>query len=156
MDGPAGREEGRELLVLRLGSARFGVWVDEALEVVPTPPISRLPLAHDEVPGVTSVRGDVIPVLDLGVRLLGEPAARPGRIVIVRHRDTAALVALLVDDVETVISVGDEELRAPPPDAGSPLSPDHVAGVFAGPGNVVTVLHLGRAAAPPRRSPSGR
>lgn len=146
----------RELLVVRLGDARFGIWIDEALEVVRTPPISRLPLGHDEVPGVTNVRGDVIPVLDLGLRLMDVPAARPGRLVVVRHEASEGQVALLVDDVETVAHVSDDALRELPPGAEARLPADLVTGVFAGDEGVVTILHLGRAAAPPQRPASGR
>lgn len=139
----------RDLLVLRLGDARFGLWIDEVLEIVRTPPISRLPLPSAEVPGVTSVRGDVIPVLDLGVRLLGAPAARPGRLVIVRHEPTGALVALLVDGAEALISIEPTALRDPPAAAQARLPAELVTGVVTHNDMVVTVLHVGFAAAPP-------
>lgn len=145
----------RGLLALCLGEARFGLWVDEVLEIVRTPPISRLPLPHPELVGVTSVRGEVIPVLDLGRRLLGTPARRPGRLVLVRHNETQAIVALLVDDVETLVNVGSDEIREPPAAAEVALPPDLVAGVVAHDGGVVTILHLGRAAAPPESDSNG-
>jgi purine-binding chemotaxis protein CheW len=142
----------RDLLVLRLGDARFGLWVDEVLEIVETPPISRLPLTSAEVPGVTSVRGEVIPVLDLGVRLMDAKAARPGRLVIVRHEASGSLVAMLVDDAETLITVDPAALRDPPPAAESSLPAGFVTGVVAHNDMVVTVLHIGFAAAPPQLS----
>jgi purine-binding chemotaxis protein CheW len=149
--GPANT---RELLVFTLGNARFGVWIDEALEVADTPPISRLPLGHPEVPGVTSVRGDVLPVLDLGVRLMGSPAARPGRLLIVRHTETDTVVGLLVDAARSVVDVAPDQLRPPPAESGLP--PELATAVYVGDDGVVTVLHLGHAAAPPRQPAAGR
>jgi purine-binding chemotaxis protein CheW len=140
---------GRELLVLQLGKARFGAWVDEVLEIVRTPPISRLPLSHPEVLGVTSVRGDVLPVLDLGVRLLGVPATLPGRLVVVRHHDSGTIVGLLVDGAQSLLDVREEELRKPPTAAADRLPAELVTGVVSRDEGVVTVLHMGRAAAPP-------
>lgn len=139
----------RGLLSLCLGDARFGLWVDEVLEVVRTPPISRLPLPHREVAGVTSVRGDIVPVLDLGIRLLDEPARRPGRLVLVRHLATDTIVGLLVDDVETLVTPSDDEIADPPRAAEAALPPELVTGVVSRDDGVVTILHLGRAAAPP-------
>jgi purine-binding chemotaxis protein CheW len=139
----------RDLLILRLGEVRFGLWVDEVLEIVKTPPISRLPLASAEVPGVTSVRGDVIPVLDLGLRLLGVPAVRPGRLVLVRHEESGSLVGLLVDAVDALTPVAAAELSAPPAATEAALAADLMTGVVSRDEGVVTVLHLGRAAAPP-------
>lgn len=142
-------QPGRELLVLRLGPVRFGVWIDEVLEIVRTPPISRLPLSHPEVVGVTSVRGDVLPVLDLGARLLGAPAARPGHLVLIRHEASGSLVGLLVDDAEIMVDVRDDEIQAPPASAEARLPAELVTGVVSRDDGVVTVLHIGRAAAPP-------
>jgi purine-binding chemotaxis protein CheW len=145
----------RELLVVRLGPSRFGLWVDEVLEIVRTPPISRLPLASDEVPGVTSIRGDVIPILDLGVRLMGRPAERPGRLVLVRHHGSGSLVGLLVDAADTLASVTDEEVRPAPAAAEARMPTDLIVGVVALDEGVVTVLDLARAAAPPTPPETG-
>ncbi|MFW5951282.1 MAG: chemotaxis protein CheW [Gemmatimonadota bacterium] len=150
----APRDAGRALLTVDLGEARFGLWVDEVLEIVRTPPISRLPLPGREVAGVTSVRGDVIPVLDLGLRLLDAAAQRPGHLVLVRHDASDALVGLLVDRVGTLIEVTDDAVREPPPAAEALLPPPMMAGVVAHDEGVVTILHLGRAAAPPEVEPS--
>jgi purine-binding chemotaxis protein CheW len=143
------KDPGRELLVLRLGKAHFGAWVDEVLEIVRTPPISRLPLAHPEVLGVTSVRGAVLPVLDLGARLLGVPAVPPGRLVLIRHHDSGSLVGLLVDGADRLLDVHPGELQKPPAAAEARLPAELVTGVVSRDEGVVTVLHIGRAAAPP-------
>lgn len=142
-------ESGRELLSVRLGDARFGIWVDEVLEILRTPPISLLPLPHRELAGVTSVRGEVIPVLDLGIRLLDAPARRPGRLVLIQHHESDAVLGLLVDAVDTLLSVVEEEIRPAPGAAEAALPPEMMRGVVAHDSGVVTVLHLGRAAAPP-------
>ena len=142
-------DPGRGLLTMTLGQARFGLWVDEVLEILRTPPITRLPLPAPAVAGVTSVRGVVVPVLDLGQRLVGTPARRPGRLVLVRHEETDSLVGLLVDDVGTLLGVRPDEVRPPPPEAEVELPPGMVTGVVAGAGGLVTVLHIGEAAAPP-------
>lgn len=145
-------EPGRGLLTFALGGTRFGVWADEVLEILRTPPVTRLPLAAPELAGVTSVRGVVIPVLDLGLRLLGSPSARPGRLVLVRHLDSGSMVGLLVDGVGTLLSVREDELREPPPEAEAELPGGWVMGVADAGERVVTVLHLGHVAAPPGTS----
>jgi purine-binding chemotaxis protein CheW len=145
----AADEPGRDLLVLRIGGARFGVWIDEVLEIVQTPPISRLPLGREEVAGVTSVRGDVLPVLDLGVRLLDSPSQRPGRLILVRHYESDSLVAMLVDGVDTLMGVRDDDVDEAPAEALVDLPEDMVTGVVADEGGVITILHIGGVAAPP-------
>lgn len=145
-------DPGRELLVMRLGEAHFGLWIDEVLEIAATPPISKLPLAVPEVAGVTGIRGDVVPVLDLGVRLLGEPAARPGRLVLLRHRESDSIVALLVDAVETMESVQPGEVGEAPREAAAALPAGMIEGIVARPDRVITILRSGGVAAPPAAS----
>ena len=142
----------RDLLTLTLGESRFGIWMDEVLEVGRTPPISRLPLSTAEVAGVTSIRGDIVPVLDLGLRLLSTPAVRPGRLVLVRHEASESLVALLVDMVGTLTDVAPGALESAPPEAEAELPSGYVTGVVTGESEVITVLHVGRVAAPPEHA----
>lgn len=144
-----GEQDLRDLVILVLGRARFGLWIDEVLEIVRTPPISRLPLGSAEVPGVTSVRGDVVPVLDLGVRLLGSPAARPGRLVLVRDEQSGSMVGVLVDGVETLIAAGPDEVREPPTGSDAHIPVELIEGIVTTGEGVVTVLRTGRAVAPP-------
>lgn len=151
-EGGAAPGAERDLLTFTLGETRFGVWVDELLEIVRTPPITRLPLGAPDVAGITSIRGVVVPVLDLGERLLGRAAARPGRLVLIRHHDSGSLVALLVDGVRTLLTVAAADLRPAPAEAEARLPPGYVTGVVAAEDGVVTVLHLGEAAAPPGTS----
>jgi chemotaxis signal transduction protein len=136
-------------MTLRVGDVRFGVWIDQVLEVVRTPPISRLPLPDREIAGVSAVRGEVIPVLDLGIRLLGTPVARPGRLVLVRHTPSGSMVGLLVDALEALLPVRDADVQDPPEAAEHGISPELTAGVVVGDEAVVTILDLERAAAPP-------
>lgn len=142
-------ETRRGLLSLQLGDARFGLWVDEVLEIVRTPPISRLPLAHGELAGVTSVRGEIVPVLDLGIRLLDAPARRPGLLVLVRHEASDSVLGLLVDDVDTLVGVAEGEVEEPPTAAEAALPSGMARGVVAHDQGVVTILDLEAATTPP-------
>jgi purine-binding chemotaxis protein CheW len=149
----AGNEDPlRELVVFSVGGAHFGLWIDQVLEIVRTPPISRLPLGTAEVAGVTSVRGDVVPILDLGVRLLGSPSTRPGRLILVRHEESASMVGLLVDGIETLLAVGLDQVKDPPPGSDANIRADLIEGVVTTRQTVVTVLRIGPTVAPPVHS----
>jgi purine-binding chemotaxis protein CheW len=79
-------------IAVTVGAALYGLPVDEVQEVIGMRPLTRLFHAPEAMAGVTSLRGDVLPVLDLGL-LLGGPARVEGsaeaRIVVVRERDGA-------------------------------------------------------------------
>lgn len=94
------------LISVRVGATEFGVPIGEVEEVLDPPEITRLPLTVPALRGVVSVRGTIVPVLDLGERLFGAPVERAARLVVVRDARTGEPVGLLVDAVIGVVPAG--------------------------------------------------
>jgi purine-binding chemotaxis protein CheW len=95
-------------------------------ETLPVPPITRVFLVPACLAGVFSLRGDIVPAIDLGV-LLGLPATVVGndsRIVVVNHEvGVAGIVVDKLRDLRTIEGPID-----PPP----PSLPADVAGLLQG------------------------
>jgi purine-binding chemotaxis protein CheW len=88
-------------LLFRVGDRLYGCDIGEAQEIIPLRALTRLPGAPPYVRGLINMRGTIVTVLDLGVRLDASRApAREGSILLVRHRDR--LVGLIVDEVADV------------------------------------------------------
>lgn len=124
-------------MVFRVGSGdEFALPIERVQEVVqftaPRPIASRVPW----VLGVMSLRGSVLPVWDLAVRLGMAPSSEPERLLISARADGAA-VALAVADVTSIRQLPEgsiEPLVVPgAPDAA-------VAGVAHLDGGIVVVL----------------
>ncbi|MBN2196369.1 MAG: chemotaxis protein CheW [Polyangiaceae bacterium] len=80
---------GERCIAITVASALYGLPVDEVQEVIGIRPLTRVFHAPDVIAGVTNLRGDVLPVLDLGLLLGGAPrieGATDARIVVVRER----------------------------------------------------------------------
>jgi purine-binding chemotaxis protein CheW len=74
---------------------------EDVRELIPMGAITGLPGAPAFVRGLLNVRGTIVTILDLGVRL--DPSAEPaieGSILLVRHRDR--WVGVVVDEVADV------------------------------------------------------
>lgn len=82
--------------VERIGFRAAGLWlvcpVEQVAEVAPPPPVYRVPNLPRWMPGAVSLRGEVMPVLDLSV-WLGRPAepVHPMLLVLGRGEERAAL-----------------------------------------------------------------
>jgi purine-binding chemotaxis protein CheW len=104
-------------IAFQVGLSLYGLSVDEVQEVVGMRPLTRVFHAPPALGGVTNLRGDVLPVLDLPV-ILGEP--RTGgtlstqRILVVREREGERRCAGLKVD-------GLAGLREPPAPGLAPL-----------------------------------
>lgn len=114
-----GREE-RQFLGFLLDGAPYAIPVERVREIVRMRAITPVPRLPREVRGVISLRGEIVEVVDLRLRLgLAEiEPARRSRIIVV-HNGDGGVAGLLVDAVNEVLSVTDEALRASVGESGS-------------------------------------
>ena len=109
----------RQLVVCALGGEEYGLPIEQVREIVrftePRPVASDVPWMR----GVISLRGRLVPVHDLAVRLgVGEARVPPAsaKLVIVEAADEP--VGVLVDDVVEVLRVDEVQLEPVPSGAG--------------------------------------
>ncbi len=109
--GPA--ELAGKYVILTVGPETYGVNVAAVQSIIPMSPITRVPGTSGWVEGVINLRGNVIPVVDLG-RRMGQPEAAPGtrgRILVVEHEK--GQVGLMVDQVTEVQSLEAGQIEPP-------------------------------------------
>ncbi|MDD2736459.1 MAG: chemotaxis protein CheW [Desulfuromonadaceae bacterium] len=102
-----------ELACLNIGNTHFAVDIMRIREILVPQKLSPLPCASDLLEGVITLRGTVIPVMNMRKRF-GMPAmddASPGKLLVVSL--VGQLLALVVDDVMEVISVPVSEITPP-------------------------------------------
>lgn len=88
-------------LLLELETGLYGVAGSAVREIVPHRPVTRLPGAPPFVRGIMNLRGQLVTIMDLSMRLTGRPAmSAEGSTVIVQSGDR--LLGLLVPDVRDV------------------------------------------------------
>jgi purine-binding chemotaxis protein CheW len=139
--------ENAQYVTLGLNGELFAAPVSVVQEILDMQPIARLPQAPANLLGMTDVRGEGIPVLDLRLTL-GLPAeddTQNTRIVVLKL-DTpgrAMTVGLRTDRVFEV-TVLDSETLDPPPNVTGAWREHVVAGIGRRNGAFVTVLDLNR------------
>jgi len=93
-------------LLFRVGTDLYGSEVTDAQEVIPLRPTTRIPGAPAFVRGLINMRGTIITVLDLALRLDATRAPTlDGSILLVRHRGGDRMVGIIVDEVLDVRSL---------------------------------------------------
>ena len=105
----------RELLTFTLDGDPYAIPVEWAREIVRLRVITPMPRVPAEIRGVISLRGEIVQVLDLCLRL-GVQVREPTRSsrVIVLHGDHGSVTGLLVDSVREVARVAEEAIQTPP------------------------------------------
>lgn len=135
---------GPTILLVQSGGGEYGIPVERVREVIETPPVTRVPLAPEAVVGVAAVRGDIIPVVDLGVRLRGTPTAAARRLITVDSGEDRGRVGLLADDVVGMLQVPSHEaIEAVPADLAGGLPEGVASGVYSPKeGRLILILNL--------------
>lgn len=101
-----------ELLLFSLGGAEtFGINVFKVREVCETLPITRTPNMPPGVEGIISLRGAILPVLDLARCLCMDCDARRTKLIITEF--SGHTQAFLVHDVDRIVRVDWESVRSP-------------------------------------------
>jgi purine-binding chemotaxis protein CheW len=123
-------------LLFRVGASVFGCDTASVQEIIPQRPATRLPGAPRFVRGLINIRGTIVTVLDLAVRLGAADEPGPnGSFLLVRHRDR--IVGLSVDEVADV-----RPLEVDRGDAAVASSGNIVRGVASVDDTPVVVLDL--------------
>ncbi|MFH1811018.1 MAG: chemotaxis protein CheW [Pseudomonadota bacterium] len=116
-------------LTCRVGSEEYGVELSRTREILKPLKLTPVPRAPAEVLGVISLRGQVLPVVDLTQRLGGQATPQPLRteryVVLQLQGD---LLCIRVDAVSGVVGFGAAEIE-PPPKKVRGLDSDAVAGI---------------------------
>ena len=113
--------------------------IQEVIRLGPLTPVRHAP---PEVAGILNLRGKIVTILDLGLRLgLGAVVStHDSRIFIIEDRNE--FVGLLVDRVDEVVEVGKDQWQAPPANVLSGQA-RFFQGVYRTRGRVITVLDPG-------------
>jgi purine-binding chemotaxis protein CheW len=105
-------EDLRQLLTFEVDSTPYAVPVERVREIVRIRPITPVPRVPKEVRGVISLRGEIVEVVDLRLRLDLEPTepVRSSRIIVV-HSENGKVAGILVDAVREVSRVAEDSIR---------------------------------------------
>ncbi len=131
-----------ELLSFGIGESEYSVDIMSVREIRGWTRTTALPHAPHYVRGVINLRGAVLPVVDLALRLgldTGEPTDR--NVIIVVDID-GRMVGLRVDAVSDILSFPQSQLQ-PPPDMGDEASDNFVKSLTIVEGRMIRILDLG-------------
>ena len=86
--------------------------IERVVEILKLQKIFTIPGLPEFLTGVMSVRGNIIPVIDLRRRFGLKSSGNKERIIIVRYGQEK--IGFLVDEIKEILSLSPEEIRTPP------------------------------------------
>ncbi|KIN65026.1 Chemotaxis protein CheW [Sulfitobacter noctilucicola] len=130
-----------ELLTFRLAEQEYALDIMSVREIRGWTHATPLPHAPQFMKGVINLRGTVLPVMDLALRLGLPERAQNDRnvIIVVKHEDI--MTGLLVDAVSDIVAVTSEDLQ-PPPELASNMAESVVSALTLIDERMIRVLNL--------------
>ena len=132
-------------VLFRLGPEMYGLPVEKVQSIIRYERGTPVPRAPEGVEGVINLRGRIIPVVDLSMRL-GRGTFEPettSRVVVAEGE--AGPVGLAVDAASEVAWIAVDAIKPPPEAAISAETADAITGVAEYGGNLVVLIDLDKA-----------
>jgi purine-binding chemotaxis protein CheW len=117
------RPSAEEYLSFRIGDSEYSVEIMSVREIRGWTKTTSLPHAPRFVRGVINLRGTVLPVVDLAMRLGLDESEPEDRNVIIVVDAGARVMGLRVDAVSDILSFTKDQLQSPPDVASNARAP---------------------------------
>ncbi|KXS41899.1 MULTISPECIES: chemotaxis protein CheW [unclassified Candidatus Frackibacter] len=129
-----------QLVAFRLNDEEYGVEILETQEIIEMQRITKIPNAPNFVEGIISLRGEIIPIIDLRKRFnLDISNEEEQRIIIVETEGNK--VGMIVDEVKEVLSISKDTVKPPPKIAGG-INKKYLEGVIKIDDKLLVLLNL--------------
>lgn len=115
-------------LTFWLDNQLFGVSIKAVEQIVSMQPITEMPDYPAYAKGIISLRGNILPLIDLRMRLGKPEAAYNDRTCIIIHQMETGNVGFIVDEVDAVLDITHDKI-APAPQIGEDAANQYLAGV---------------------------
>jgi len=125
-------DTGDKYLTFKVDGKIFGTEIDNINEIIEYSDMTRVPLTPPHIRGVSNLRGNVVPIIDLAVRLGKEPRDITKRscIIIVEMDDDGEKmnIGFVVDEVDEVLDIHADNIE-PAPQFGADISSEFINGM---------------------------
>ncbi|MCQ2499083.1 MAG: chemotaxis protein CheW [Lachnospiraceae bacterium] len=101
-----------QYIVIKLGDEQYGIDIKYVDNIVRMQSITRVPHVADYIKGVINLRGVVIPVLNLRLKMHLEDVddTDASRIIILKL-EQYGLIGFIVDEVKEVVTLGESQIE---------------------------------------------
>lgn len=134
-----------QYLTFVLGGEVYGVSILVIREILEYQEPTSVPMMPDFIRGVINLRGSVVPVVDLSLRL-GKQSSEVGKrtcvvIIEISHEEEKMQIGVVVDAVNEVLDIAPENIEAAP-SFGAKIRTDFISGMGKIDDHFVVLLNI--------------
>lgn len=103
-----------QLLTFWLDNQMFGVSITNVSQIISMLPVTEMPETPEYVKGIINLRGNIIPIIDMRLRLGKPEAGYTDRTCIVIANVNDGQLGFIVDEVDAVLRISREQISNAP------------------------------------------
>lgn len=134
-------EEEKSYLAFSLGAESFAFPLLKVKEVIALGKLTPLPNTPSYLKGIMNLRGKVISIVDLRLKLKMAVSNEPEKPTVIILNMANASLGVIVDSVDTVLSLARNDIQPPPP-ARKQEQTGHISGVAQQHGRLVLMMDI--------------
>jgi len=123
-------------LTFRTENLIFGVSTNYIIEIITNHTITAMPMMPDYVKGIINLRGQIVPIIDIRLRLRKPPIEYTNTTCVIVLNVDSVFIGIIVDAVEQVLDIDYSRISAVPANNREEL----VSGMISIPDNHVVLL----------------
>lgn len=117
MDGMKVEYDTVQYIVIKIGEEQFGINIKYIDNIVRMQRITRVPKVAPYLKGVINLRGEVIPVMSIRVKMdLAEDEYTKATRIIILKLEQHGMIGVLVDEVKEVVTLSQNSIEKLTPD----------------------------------------
>ncbi len=135
-------EETFQYIVIRLGEEQYGIDISYVNNIVRMQRITRVPKVAPYLKGVINLRGEVLPVVSLRLKMgLDEDVFDKATRIIILKTENEGQIGILVDEVKEVVTLSERSIEKLSRDSKSDKA-NFLSGVGKKNGELISILDL--------------
>lgn len=130
-----------QYIVVNIGNEQYGINIKYIDNIVRVQKITRVPKAQNYYKGVINLRGEIIPVMSVRVKL-GLPADEftdKSRIIIIKVEN--ATIGVIVDQVREVVTLDEENIENMAHDSSDDMN-GYISAIGKSKGELISLLDI--------------
>jgi purine-binding chemotaxis protein CheW len=125
---PGASFNSQEYLAFTLGGEEYGIDIQKVQELRGYDAVTRIASAPEYIKGVVNLRGCIVPIVDMRIKLNAGTATYDQFTVVIVLNIAGRTVGMVVDSVSDVTALTPEQIK-PAPHMGSALDVSHITGL---------------------------
>ncbi len=131
-----------QYIVIRLGEEQYGIDISYVNNIVRMQRITRVPKVAPYLKGVINLRGEVLPVVSLRLKMgLSEDVFDKATRIIILKTENEGQIGILVDEVKEVVTLSEKSIEKIAHDSKSEKA-NFLSGVGKNNGELISILDL--------------